>query len=88
MDVRSSRLIENPSAAPPLAARPILDRHALATLLTSTLLLLIWFTYYYYGVLEKLGRLTIPMSRSNRVSTLPLWWRCLAMFNWRPDYGI
>jgi septal ring factor EnvC (AmiA/AmiB activator) len=29
-----------------------------------------------------------PMSRSEYVSTLPLWRRLLAMFNWRPVYDI
>jgi hypothetical protein len=28
------------------------------------------------------------MSRSEYVSTLPLWRRCLAMLNWRPVYEI
>jgi hypothetical protein len=28
------------------------------------------------------------MSRSEWVSTLPLWRRCLAMLNWRPVYDI
>ena len=32
---------------------------------------------------------TLPwMSRSEYVSTLPLWRRCLAMLNWRPVYDI
>jgi len=29
-----------------------------------------------------------PMTRSEWVSTLPLWRRLLAMLNWRPDYDI
>jgi septal ring factor EnvC (AmiA/AmiB activator) len=29
-----------------------------------------------------------PLSRSEYVSTLPLWRRLLAMFNWRPVYDI
>ena len=31
---------------------------------------------------------SLSMSRSEWVSTLPLWRRCLAMLNWRPVYDI
>jgi hypothetical protein len=31
---------------------------------------------------------SLTMSRSEWLSTLPLWRRCLAMLNWRPVYDI
>jgi hypothetical protein len=65
-----------------------LDRPASAALLAGSLLISISFlTNYGHGAFIHVLH-SRWMSRSEYVSTLPLWRRCLAMLNQRPVYEI